>query len=148
MSDCTNANCRECGARFFMLSCSARVCDECLQDRAQVVACVVVLEAVEMQRSHESAAQYYSVSVEPGIYFVKYREGRNGRRYLSVDFPGIVTSSGYGSRVYEHEIGKTGSVNRQPYRYELLEPGKCFSLPRNSVVFPVDVEALQAIQAV
>lgn len=83
---------------------------------------VTVTEAFDLGRSHESAAQYYSIRVEPGKYPVEVRNSRYGEKYVAVVFSGIVLSAGYAgdsSVRHSNQEGKPGQVVMQPYKYEL-----------------------------
>lgn len=95
------------------------VCPACRKAAAVVVAYVTIAAETEMSRCHESAAQYYTVRVQPGRYPVESRLTGKGERYLQVTFLGIVTEAGYGSKRYDSEIGQSGEVSYSPYKYQL-----------------------------
>lgn len=80
---------------------------------------VTVTKAFDLSRSHESAAQYYTIRVEPGTYPIEVRDSRYGGKYLAVPFGGRVLSAGYGNKRYSELEGTRGQVVMQPYKYEL-----------------------------
>lgn len=83
---------------------------------------VTVTEAFDLNRPHESAAQYHRIRVEPGAYPVEVRDSRYGGKYAAVAFSGIVLASGYAgdSNVRHRDLeGATDTVVMQPYKYEL-----------------------------
>ena len=83
------------------------------------VATIQIAEAFDLDRQHESAAQYHSIRVEPGAYPVELRTSSRGDRYIVAIFTGICLASGYGARRYADEIGRPSQVITYPYKYQL-----------------------------
>jgi hypothetical protein len=127
----------KCGAK--VPSYQGHICGACCKAAVKVLGHVTVPEQSFLNRGHESAAQYYTVRVEPGTYPVELRITSKGEQYLATAFTGICTASGYGSKRYESEIGQPGEVVYRPYRYE-LQAGKAHGF----AVTLTDAEALEA----
>lgn len=95
------------------------LCETCCKADTKVVALITVPVARNFQRCEESAAAYYVVRVEPGVYPVELWRAQRGELHLSARFSGVVVSSGYGAKHYHDDIGKPGEVSYTPYKYQL-----------------------------